>query len=142
LDLKPENVLCPPADGIKITDFGIALRRVDALTLSDLGLVQGTIDYCSPEQRYGLPIDQRSDLFSLAVLAYELLTGTIPGRVYFPASQRNTTLPAALDVVLRNGLARDPDERYTVVEEFRRELANALAPPSRSALPCQDGGGI
>src|SRR5262249_28726407 len=89
LDLKPENVLCVGDGHVKITDFGLALRRVDAWTLSDLGVVQGTIDYCSPEQRYGLPIDQRSDLFSLAVLAYELLTGTIPGRVYFPASERN-----------------------------------------------------
>jgi serine/threonine protein kinase len=141
LDLKPENVLCPSADSIKITDFGIALRRVDAKTLSELGLVQGTIDYCSPEQRYSLPIDQRSDLFSLAVLAYELLTGTVPGRVYFPASQRNTMLPAALDLVLQNGLARDPDERYTAVEDFRRELVNALTPPTRSSLARQDGGG-
>src|SRR5262249_25650924 len=79
LDLKPENVLCVPGDGVKITDFGLALRRVDAWTLSDLGVVQGTIDYCPPEQRYGLPIDQRSDLFSLATLAYELFTGTLPG---------------------------------------------------------------
>jgi len=130
LDLKPENVLCNPDGLLKITDFGIALRRVDAWTLSDLGLAQGTIDYCSPEQRYGLPIDQRSDLFSLAVLAYELLTGTIPGRVWFPATQRNSTLPTALDRVLRQGLARDPDERYTLVEDFRRELAQALTDTS------------
>jgi serine/threonine-protein kinase len=130
LDLKPENVLCLPDGGIKITDFGLALRRVDALTLSDLGVVQGTIDYCPPEQRHGLPMDQRGDLFSLATLAYELLTGTMPGRVYVPASQRNSCLPIALDEVLRCGLARDPDERYGTVEEFRQALLAALAAPA------------
>ncbi len=127
LDLKPENVLCVQGGSVKITDFGLALRRVDAWTLSDLGVVQGTIDYCSPEQRYGLPIDQRSDLFSLATLAYELLTGTMPGRVYVPATQRNSILPTALDTVLQRGLARDPDERCRSVDEFRRELAGALS---------------
>jgi serine/threonine-protein kinase len=126
LDLKPENVLCMPDGGIKITDFGLALRRVDARTLSEMGLAQGTIDYSSPEQRYGLPIDQRSDLFSLAVLAYELFTGHLPGRVFVSACQSNAELPAAADPVLRQGLARDPDERYATVEEFRRDLAAAL----------------
>jgi serine/threonine-protein kinase len=129
LDLKPENVLCLEGGAVKITDFGLALRRVDAWTLSDLGVVQGTIDYCPPEQRYGLPIDQRSDLFSLATLAYELLTGAMPGRVYVPATERNRALPAALDEVLRRGLARDPDERYRTVEDFRRHLSAALAQP-------------
>jgi serine/threonine-protein kinase len=82
LDLKPENVLCSKAGAIKVTDFGLALEQVDARTLSVLGLEQGTLDYCSPEQRHGLPFDQRSDVFSLATLAYELLTGRLPGRMY------------------------------------------------------------
>jgi serine/threonine-protein kinase len=138
LDLKPENVLCTPDGGIKITDFGLALRRVDARTLSELGLAQGTIDYCSPEQRYGLPIDPRSDLFSLATLAYELLTGCLPGRVYFSACARNPRLPHALDAVLCRGLARDPDERYTSVPEFRANLATALASPA----PGAEGGAV
>jgi len=158
LDLKPENVLLergkgeggkgkedtagarrasslPPSSfplsplGVKITDFGLALRRVDARTLSELGLAQGTIDYCSPEQRYGLPIDPRSDLFSLAILAYELLTGHLPGRVFASACARNPLLPAHLDDVLRRGLARDPDERYASVEAFHRDLVAALRQP-------------
>jgi len=98
LDLKPENVLVQTTEpdassAVKITDFGLALRRVDARTLSELGLAQGTIDYCSPEQRYGLPIDPRSDLFSLAILAYELLTGHLPGRVFASACDRNPQMP-------------------------------------------------
>lgn len=132
LDLKPENVLCVPDVGVKITDFGLALRRVDAWTLSDLGVVQGTIDYCPPEQRYGLPIDQRGDLFSLATIAYELLTGTLPGRVYVSACAKNAALPPGLDDVLGRGLARDPDERFQTVEQFRHELAAALVEPARS----------
>jgi serine/threonine protein kinase len=157
LDLKPENVLLAMDSGLwtadrkdrmtasllsthhcplftaKLTDFGLALRRVDARTLSDLGLAQGTIDYCSPEQRYGLPIDQRSDLFSLAILAYELLTGRLPGRVFTSAAARNSELPAAVDDVLRRGLARDPDERYPTVAEFHRDLAATLMPSVRAS---------
>src|SRR5262249_38246264 len=112
LDLKPENVLTAPDGTIKVTDFGLSRSHLDVRMASALGLVQGTIDYCSPEQRHGLPIDERSDLFSLATLAYELLTGQLPGRVYVPASTRNPQLPARVDAVLRRGLARDPDERY------------------------------
>src|SRR5262249_17782430 len=108
---------------VKITDFGLALRRVDARTLSELGLAQGTIDYCSPEQRSGMPIDPRSDLFSLAILAYELLTGHLPGRVFASACARNPLLAPVVDDVLRRGLARDPDERYTTVEELHRDLS-------------------
>jgi eukaryotic-like serine/threonine-protein kinase len=123
LDLKPENVLCGEHGAIKITDFGLALPRVDARTLSDLGLAQGSIDYCSPEQRHGLPLDQRSDVFSLATVAYELLTGRLPSRVYVPASRRNRRLSAAADEVLRRGLARDALERYGSAQEFYQALA-------------------
>src|SRR6266478_307267 len=123
LDLKPENVLYTPEGVIKITDFGLAIPQGDAQNFSDLAWVQGSVDYCSPEQRYGLPQDQRSDVFSLAVLAYELLTGRVPGRFFVPATQRNPRLSKAVDEVLRRGLARDPSDRYATVEEFRLELA-------------------
>lgn len=75
LDLKPENVLCTKNGSIKITDFGLDSSHVAARTLSEMGFSYGSHDYCSPEQRHGLPLDQRSDVFSLAVVAYELLTG-------------------------------------------------------------------
>ncbi|HEV3084170.1 MAG TPA: serine/threonine-protein kinase [Gemmataceae bacterium] len=129
LDLKPENVLCSASGDIKITDFGLALPRVDARTLSALGLAQGTLDYCSPEQRHGLPLDQRSDVFSLAVVSHELLTGKLPGRVYVPASRRNPQLPEALNAVLGRGLARDPDERYASVAEFHGDFCAAAGQP-------------
>jgi serine/threonine protein kinase len=135
LDLKPENVLYTSEGVVKVTDFGLAIPQSDALNVSDLSWVQGSVDYCSPEQRYGLPQDQRSDVFSLAVLAYELLTGRVPGRFYVAASQRNPRLPARVDEVLRRGLARDANERYATVEEFRCDLKLVLDPrPQRTAF--------
>ncbi len=144
LDLKPENVLLSgrgqspgvalpgPESALtpKITDFGLALPCVNACTLSELGLAQGSLDYCSPEQRYGLPADVRADLFSLATLAYEVLTGRLPGRVFIPATRRNPSLPAAVDEVLARGLARDPAERHGSAEEFRLHLNRTLLPPA------------
>jgi serine/threonine protein kinase len=126
LDLKPENVLYDDRGVVKITDFGLALQRIDACTLVELGLSQGTIDYCAPEQRYGLPVDERADLFALATLAYELLTGHLPGRAYRPCSQINRSLPTALDAVLQKGLARQVEDRYASVESFRQNLTLAL----------------
>jgi serine/threonine protein kinase len=126
LDLKPENVLCTKDGTVKITDFGLAAPHLDARMLSELGLAQGTVDYCSPEQRHGLPMDQRSDVFSLAAVAYELLTGRLPGRVYHPASRYNRALPRKVDEVLRRGLARRPEQRPASVQVFRQELMRAL----------------
>jgi hypothetical protein len=131
LDLKPENILFTPNGEIKIADFGLALPRIDARELSALGMAQGTFDYCSPEQRFGLPTDERSDLFSLGVIAHELLTGRLPGRVYESARQLNSRLPLSLDKVLSRSLARDPNERYAGVEEFRRDLAAQLGKQRR-----------
>jgi Tol biopolymer transport system component len=126
LDLKPENVLCTKSGDVKITDFGLAAAQVDARTLQEMGFICGSLDYCSPEQRHGLPLDQRGDVFSLAVLAYELLTGQPPSRVYSPASKINRLLPRTLDEVLRRALMRHAEARPATVEVFRRELLHAL----------------
>jgi serine/threonine protein kinase len=126
LDLKPENVLCTNNGGVKITDFGLAASHMDARTLLEMGFACGSLDYCPPEQRHGLPLDARSDVFSLAVLAYELLTGQLPSRVYTPASKVNRALPRAVDEVLRRGLERQADDRPASVEEFRLDLMRAL----------------
>jgi serine/threonine protein kinase len=135
LDLKPENVLCGADGEIKITDFGLARSRIDAERPAELGRTQGTIDYGAPEQRYGLRVDARADLFALATLAYELLTGRLPGRVYVPARHANAAVPAALDDILRQALARDRDGRQACVEDFVaavRHAADDCSEPCRS----------
>jgi serine/threonine protein kinase len=126
LDLKPENVLCGPAGEVKVTDFGLAQLRSNSRTRTIVNPGWGSLDYAAPEQRFGLPVDVRADLFSLATLAYELLTGRLPGRAYVSLRRHQPTLPAAFDDVLRRGLARDADDRPATVEEFRRDLEPAL----------------
>ena len=128
LDLKPENILYSADGHIKITDFGLSVPRAGVTALLETRGGQGTADYCAPEQRSGLGLDARCDVFSLATMAYELLTGRLPGRVYVPASERAPGLPAALDDVLRRGLARDPKDRYESVAQFRQALADACRP--------------
>lgn len=129
LDLKPENVLFAADGTVKVTDFGLSAPPDDTSALIHGRQFRGTLDYCSPEQRSGLPLDARSDVFSLATLAYELLTGRLPGRVYVPPSARVPSLSPDLDDVLRRGLAREPDDRFPSVAEFRREFAAATGTP-------------
>ena len=127
LDLKPENVLCGHGrHPIKITDFGLARPQSDSQALPALETVQGTLDYCAPEQRFGLAVGVRTDLFALATIAYELLTGRLPGRVYVSCTEWNPLLPAALDEVLCPGLSRDPEQRQETVEEFQHALNRVL----------------
>ena len=127
LDLKPENVLCGPGgQPIKIADFGLARPQSDGQSRIALDSAQGTFDYCAPEQRFGLGVSVRTDLFALATIAYELLTGKLPGRVYLPANQRNPLFPAAIDDVLRPALARHPEDRTATVAEFQRGLNRVL----------------
>jgi Tol biopolymer transport system component/serine/threonine protein kinase len=126
LDLKPENVLCTASGLVKVTDFGLASPHIQTNVSWSQDYSLGTMDYCSLEQRHGLPVDQRSDVYSLAAIAFELLTGDQTGRVYVPATKRNSLLPRTLNEVLRKGLERYPDERYSSAEEFRRDLSDAL----------------
>ncbi|MBI3411234.1 MAG: serine/threonine protein kinase [Planctomycetes bacterium] len=133
LDLKPENVLLAKTSSTsnsfvpKISDFGLSKPFLKVTRPGQLPAAQGTIDYCAPEMRHGLAIDGRTDLFALATIAYEVLTGRLPGRVYTPASKRNPDLPESVNAVLRRGLARDREDRYSSVEAFRLDLLDALS---------------
>lgn len=125
LDLKPENILYTADGHVKISDFGLSVSHSDAHALLEGRQFHGTPDYCAPERRSGLSLDERFDVFSLATVTYELLTGRLPGRVYRPATKRNPRLPAALDAVLSRGLSRDPNLRHRSIAEFHEDLVRA-----------------
>jgi serine/threonine-protein kinase len=139
-DIKPANIMIARDGTAKITDFGIAkITASDQLTMT--GNIVGTPHYMSPEQVQGQPVDGRSDQFSLAVIAFEMLTGEKPYAgehlttvVYKivaeePAAPRrlNPTIGAAIESVLRKGLAKKPDARYAACQEFAGALEKACA---------------
>ena len=138
-DAKPSNILVTPDGHTKITDFGIA--RITSSQMTQTGTVMGTPSYMSPEQVRGESIDGRSDQFSLAVMAYELVTGCKPfigdglTDVIFkivsekpePPSAINTTLPAELDKIILKGLAKRPEERFQDCHAFAAEFNACLA---------------
>ena len=132
-DLKPENVLMPTDSLVKLGDLGIAVLQEEAGVLTKTLRGMGTVGYVSPEQQYGLKVDERTDQFSLAALSYELLTGRRPLGVFPPPSRLNPEVSRLLDAVVLRGLSEDPKDRYISVEEFVTALDRALAPSSRRA---------
>ena len=142
-DVKPGNMLFDGQDRLVLADFGIARLAYDA-TVTTTGDVLGTAAYVSPEQADGRPAADASDRYSLAVVAYELLTGTRPFRAeHFaatarmhveaapdPPSQRDPSLPPAVDPVLLRGLAKDPAERWPTATVFVDALEDALFAPA------------
>ncbi|MGP8269015.1 MAG: serine/threonine-protein kinase [Terracidiphilus sp.] len=136
-DLKPENIMVDDQDRIKIIDFGIAMKE-DArrITFVDMSATLGTPDYISPEQVKGQRGDQRSDIYSLGVMLYEMLTGQPPfsgpnplavmnERVLHdprPASELNQEITPALQEILNRALERDPRHRYSTANEMAWDL--------------------
>jgi eukaryotic-like serine/threonine-protein kinase len=136
-DLKPENIMVDAHDNIKLIDFGIAgdagARR---LTYAGFGATLGTADYISPEQVKGKRGDARSDIFSVGVILYEMLTGHLPFTGSTPMEAMNDrvlnhpTPPTVLDAtitpqlqeVLYRALERDPVNRYARAHDFVRDL--------------------
>lgn len=125
-DLKPENVLLDASGHVLLTDFGIAASEDRFGSLTDIDDYLGTPDYMSPEQRAGLPVDTCADQYSLAVLAYELLTGRLPIGSYKPVANANPTAGARVDRILARALEADPEDRYPSVRAFGDELTRAL----------------
>ncbi len=138
-DVKPQNVLIDPEGRAKVTDFGIA-RSLEKDGLTATGRVLGTTDYVAPEQAMGQPIDPRSDVYSLGVLLYEMLTGDVPfhaeTQVGVAMKHVNEPLPdvqrrrpdvsAALAAVVESATAKDPDKRYAGMAPMLRDLEGAL----------------
>jgi serine/threonine protein kinase len=139
-DIKPANIMIAADGTSKITDFGIAkITTSDQLTMT--GAIVGTPHYMSPEQVQGQTVDGRSDQFSLAVIAYEALTGEKPYTgehlttvVYkivtedpAPPHRLNPSLSGPIENTLRKALAKKPDQRYRNCQEFIETLEKACA---------------
>jgi eukaryotic-like serine/threonine-protein kinase len=147
-DIKPHNVLLAQ-EGTerrhKVTDFGIS--RTSASQMTEAGSIVGTAQYLSPEQARGAPVDQRSDIYSVGIVLYELLTGQLPftgetpleiamkhlSEVPKPPSALRPEVPPDLDMVVLRALAKDPAERFESAEEMDAELARVSAGNSVTA---------
>jgi serine/threonine-protein kinase len=134
-DIKPHNVIVSPDWNVKVTDFGIA--RSGASQMTEAGSIVGTAQYLSPEQARGKPVDPRSDLYSLGIVMYEMLTGKVPftgdaaveiamkhlSAVPDPPSKLRPEISHDLDAIVMRALAKDPDQRYASAEEMDADLA-------------------
>lgn len=124
-DLKPENILLHSEAHPKVADFGISVLRsgVSNLTGTQVGL--GSLGYAAPEQRFGLTVGEAADQYSLAAVAYEMLTGHAALGVIRPPSRHNREIGANVDAVLMRALAEDPSERFEDVPKFLEALERA-----------------
>jgi eukaryotic-like serine/threonine-protein kinase len=134
-DLKPQNIMRDQTGRILVMDFGLA-RMVEGDGMTQTGALVGTMEYMSPEQALGKDLDQRSDLFSMGLILYELLTGVMPFKAESavaslikrnqerasPVSDHDGTIPSTLSNIVSKCLERDPNLRYQTATEFLRDL--------------------
>lgn len=134
-DLKPANILVTPDDLVKVTDFGIVKVR-GATGGTQLGFNPGTPEYMSPEQARGRELDQRSDIYSLGIVLYEMLTGRVPfeddlnatsdyevrrGHIELPVPRPSEIYPGIsleLEKIVLKALEKDPDDRFQTAKDF------------------------
>ncbi|HKR65211.1 MAG TPA: protein kinase, partial [Thermoanaerobaculia bacterium] len=136
-DLKPENVFVTRNELVKILDFGLAKTATPSLSMArtEPGIVMGTAHYMSPEQVRGTSIDHRSDLFSLGVVLYEMLTGLVPFRARSAVETMNAILvdeledlgnvPEHVDALVRRCLEKEPSRRFASAHDLAFALENA-----------------
>jgi len=144
-DIKPHNVMADADGRLKVTDFGIARAGVSQMT--EAGSIIGTAQYLSPEQARGAPVDQRSDLYSMGIVLYEMLTGQVPFTGESPVeiamkhlsdpprppSLLRPDIPPDLDMVVLRALAKNPEDRFQTAEEMDAELGRVAAGASVTA---------
>ena len=160
-DVKPANIMVDNAGRVKLTDFGVAY--VPASTITGNGTALGSPRYMSPEQVTGAPIDPRSDIFSLGVVLYELLTKRTPfehegdttifalmNRIastpHPPVREVDPSVPAPFEQIVDRALAKKPAERYARAGEMARDLRDfrniqPRSTPARLALAGEPAGG-
>ena len=136
-DLKPHNVIVDGEGRAKVTDFGIA--RAGASDMTQTGSIMGTAQYLSPEQAQGFSVSAPSDLYSVGIILYEMLTGRVPfegesavaialkqvSQAPVPPSAYNPDVPPALEAVVLRALEKDPARRFADADEFIAALEHA-----------------
>jgi serine/threonine protein kinase/tetratricopeptide (TPR) repeat protein len=142
-DLKPQNVMRDPQGRVVVMDFGLA-RLLESPGMTQTGALVGTLEYMSPEQAMGETLDQRSDLFAVGLIFYELLTAKSPYKAdtgiatlvkrtresAVPVSQVDPSVPKSLSMVVARCLERDPNHRYNSAQELLQQLEAWQSNPS------------
>ncbi len=151
-DIKPGNILLAPDGTVRVTDFGIARAWDDSQELTRTGAVIGTATYFSPEQAQGIPADERSDLYSLGVVLYEMVTGLPPFTGDSPVavayqhvstpvtlpSTLNADVPPELETIISRALSKEPAGRYQTADELRADLLRFLRGEAPATVPTAD----
>ncbi|MGY5047466.1 protein kinase domain-containing protein [Streptomyces sp. 900105755] len=163
-DIKPGNVMMTKRGVVKVMDFGIARAMQSGVTsMTQTGMVVGTPQYLSPEQALGRGVDARSDLYSVGIMLFQLVTGRLPFDADSPLaiayahvqeepvapSSVNRALPPAVDALVARALKKNPNERFPTAESMRDEclrVAASLQPAAPSIVPgippTQSGSGV
>ncbi|GAA3500390.1 Stk1 family PASTA domain-containing Ser/Thr kinase [Streptomyces prasinosporus] len=162
-DIKPGNVMMTKRGVVKVMDFGIARAMQSGVTsMTQTGMVVGTPQYLSPEQALGRGVDARSDLYSVGIMLFQLVTGRLPFDADSPlaiayahvqeeppvASSINRSLPPAVDALIARALKKNPNERFPSAEAMRGECLRVAqsfhaAPPSIvPGAQAQSGAGV
>src|SRR5918995_3740012 len=125
-DIKPENILLEGTEAV-VADFGIAqaVTAAGADRMTAMGVALGTPGYMSPEQAVGEQIDQRSDVYSVGCVLYEMLTGTQPRRAGTEQARTQVSLPSSVGPTVEKALAADPTDRFSTAAEFAASLDSA-----------------
>jgi eukaryotic-like serine/threonine-protein kinase len=153
-DIKPANIMVTRDGRVKVMDFGIARLVAGPDTVEQTAAVLGTAAYLSPEQAQGQTVDARSDLYSLGIVLYEMVTGKPPftgdsamavaykhvQETPLPPSSLNADVPPRLDAVVMRALAKNPANRYQSAGEFRDDLMRVIAGQEVEATPLLPAG--